>query len=161
VPSFIGVLIGAFLSNVTSDRQRRVAATFELHRELHDVEMGRVRFLASELVEKYSKLNYRQIQQEVGPDAFRDLTKIVYFFQRLWLSIEYKSIEKQYIPNLFGSIFSWWYNTSFKDQVVPSGSEAALAIESLWKWLEKNSTLEQREGWSKGDWRAWGSTTTQ
>src|SRR5918999_1620493 len=155
VASLVGVLVGAALASVASGRQRRLAMTFELHRELHSTEMIRARHAAADLLAQYKGQDYKQIQDQIGALAMRDVHQVIFFFQRLWLAIEHKALKNEYITRLFGDTFSWWYQASFRAQLVPTHTEVGSDIEALWTWMQQHSTRQQRELWRRGEPSDW------
>ena len=61
--------------------------------------------------------------------------------------IKHGGVREKFIPELFGDYFTWWYEWSFKEELLPLDVEAALRIRNLKRWLDDNTTLEQMERW--------------
>ncbi|MCA2220016.1 hypothetical protein [Nonomuraea aurantiaca] len=142
-----GVFVGVWLTYWLTVNQRHLAMTFELHKELHGPEMIRARYTCADILMENPGLTYDELDQHLGYSTMGDLRQIIYFFQRLWLSIEHGEIRKKYVCRLFGDTYSWWYKTTLEANLVPNGSEVAKDLEALWNWMNKNSTSEQRRIW--------------
>ncbi|MBO0657283.1 hypothetical protein J1792_32590 [Streptomyces triculaminicus] len=155
VATLVGVFVGASLTQRSADRQRRLIATFDLHRELHGAEMMRARFAAAELVEQHADKDYRELRDLLGAPAMSDLRQVIYFFQRLWLAIELGALHEECAARLFGDTFSWWYDTTFQSMLVPSETEMARDIEALHGWLVSHATEAQQQYWRGADPDAW------
>ncbi|MGY1503555.1 hypothetical protein ACW4TU_44530 [Streptomyces sp. QTS52] len=84
-----------------------------------------------------------------------DLHQVIYFFQRLWLALEFGVLQEDYVPRLFGDTFSCWYDTTFCSMLVPTGTEMAQDSNALHDWLVDHSTEEQQQHWRGADPDAW------
>jgi hypothetical protein len=155
VASLVGVFMGASLTRRSADRQRRLAVTFDLHRELHGAEMMRARHAAAELVEQHADKDYQDLRELLGISGMSDLHQVVYFFQRLWLTIELGALQEEYAARLFGDTFSWWYDKTFRSMLVPTQTEMAHDMEALHGWLVGHSTDAQRQCWRGANPDAW------
>jgi hypothetical protein len=145
----VGVLVGAYLSWMSTRRHRRTEMVFALHKEYNSIEMVQARYRASALLGKNPKLSYNELRTMLGRVQMQDVWTVVSFYRRLWLMIKHGGVHQKPILELFGDYFTWWYECSFKEQLVPLDIEAALHIRSLKGWLDDNSTVEQMERWVK------------
>ncbi|WP_369033953.1 hypothetical protein [Streptomyces adonidis] len=161
VASLAGVFVGASLTQRSADRQRRLSVTFDLHQELHGPEMMRARHAAAELVEQYADKDYQELRDLLGFSGISDLQQVIYFFQRLWLAIEFGALQQGYAVRLFGDTFSWWYDTTFHSMLIPTQTEMAHDIESLHAWMLRHSSEEQRQRWRGNKPDAWRRRDTQ
>jgi hypothetical protein len=73
----------------------------------------------------------------------------MYLHQRLRLAVRCKSLEKRYVPEMFGENFMWWYLKSYRHQLVPLEWEAGHHIAELMKWLSRNADRSQLAEWSE------------
>ena len=158
--SLLGVLVGASLARRAADSQRRLKATFDLHRELHGSEMIRARHAAAEMIRHHPELDYSELRELVGFVGMADLHQVIYFFQRLWLAVEYGAVQEKYVSRLFGDAFSWWYELTFHAMLVPTATEMGRDVDALWQWMTDHSTEEQRRSWRGSDLDAWSRRDT-
>lgn len=149
VAGFIGVLVGAYLSWMSTRRHRRIEMVFALHKEYNGIDMVQVRYRASVLLGKHPKVSYNELRATLGRVEMQDVWAVVSFYRRLWLIIKHGGVYEKCVPELFGDYFTWWYEWSFKEQLVPLDIEAALHIRNLKHWLDGNTTVEQMERWTK------------
>lgn len=60
------------------------------------------------------------------------------FYQRLWLGIRYKRVDKKLVPWLLGKIYIYWYFLSFKNDLIGKTDWSIKNdLEELHSWLEK------------------------
>ena len=72
---------------------------------------------------------------------------VMYFYQRLWLAVKYKSIHRSYVPEMFGENFCWWYIKSYEDQLVPLDWQASRHIDALMEWIKRAASQIEMERW--------------
>lgn len=149
VAGLVGVLVGACLSWMSTRRHRRIEMVFALHKEYNSIDMVQARYRASALLGENPKVSYNELRATLGRVQMQDVWTVVSFYRRLWLVIKHGGVRQKPIPELFGDYFTWWYEWSFKEQLVPLDIEATLHIRSLKNWLDDNSTVEQMERWVK------------
>jgi hypothetical protein len=143
----IGVIAGAALSWLIGTRQSQVAATCKLHRVYHGAAMNDSRERAGRIVHKHPEATYVNLWYMLDPADAQHIWNVMYFYQRLWLAIEYRNVHRKLVPDLFGESFYWWYSNSFAGQLLPVNDEAARDIGSLRDWLIAHSSEEQRMNW--------------
>ncbi|GAA1434269.1 hypothetical protein GCM10009601_58440 [Streptomyces thermospinosisporus] len=153
--SLIGVFVGAYLSRLLADRQRRLTTTFDLHRELHSADMIRARYAAAGIIAEHPGADYVQLQEQLGSEGISDLRQVIYFFQRLWIAIEHNALRNEYVPRLFGDTFSWWYEATFHANLVSTETEVGQDIQALHRWLSDNATPAQTATWRGADRDVW------
>lgn len=146
-----GVCVGAYLSWIATKRQRQITVAFDLHRELYSNQMIDHRYAGGLLLAEHRSKTYLEIRNQIGEVAMKDVWLVCAFYQRLWLAIYYKGIKKEYVPELFGDLFYWWYDSSFRTQLVPLEIESAFYIRKLHDWMEKNSSESQKQRWHAGN----------
>lgn len=63
--------------------------------------------------------------------------------------MEHDRVERELIPDLFGTIFLWWWEVSFKENVVDANPEWSISgqLSSLYKFLAQNT--------QKSEWTEW------
>jgi len=147
----VGVGVGAYLSWIATKRQRQISVAFDMHREFNSREMIESRYSASGLLVEFPSQRYTEIREAIGGLRMKDVWVVCAFYQRLWLAISRNGIRKEYVTDLFGDLFDWWYESSFKAQLVPLASEPAHHIEQLHHWMQQNSSETQRLRWRSGN----------
>jgi len=155
IASLLGVLVGASLARRAADSQRRLNFTFDLHREYNSSDMIRARHAAAELLRGHPGLDYRDLRDQLGYSGAADLDQVIYFFQRLWLAVEYGAVQEKYVSRLFGDSFSWWYELTFRAMLVPTATEMGADIDALQRWMVDHSTEEQRQSWRGANLDVW------
>lgn len=117
--------------------------------------MIRARHEAAELLKNHPGLDYGELREQVGYSGAADLDQVIYFFQRLQISIEYGAVQGKYISRLFGDSFSWWYEQTFRAMLVPTATEMGADIDALQRWMVNHSTEGQRQSWRGANVDAW------
>src|SRR5258705_6562141 len=115
----LGVFLAAGLSWGIARRERRITTTFELHKEFNGHEMSAIRYSASKLLSGNLDKAYLDIRAKVGNLAMREVWTVTHFYQRQWLAIKYHAVHPKLVPELFGDLFDWWYESTFRHQLVP------------------------------------------
>jgi hypothetical protein len=145
----IGTLVGAAIAWLAGSRQRRLETAFAMHREFHASEMTHSRNLAGKTVREHRSETLDAIRRKLAPEQTQHVWNVLYFYQRLWLAINYGSIHKRYVPEMFGENFWWWYVKSYRDQLVPLDWQASRHIAALMDWMERNADQNEMERWRK------------
>jgi hypothetical protein len=149
VAGLVGVTAGAAFTWLISVRQAQVSVTFELHREYQSEAMAKSREYANRIVHKHPNATYVELWRITDPADMQYIFNIMYFFQRLWLGIRYRTVYRKVVPDLFGESFCYWYTNSFSKQLLPVGDEAAQHIQALHEWITDHSTEEQKTRWMR------------
>ena len=144
---FLGAVLGALIAWLAGLRQARVAQTFELHREFNSADMIDSRYRASQLLERHRGEDYAQLRRSLGRVEMQDVWNIMYFYQRLWLAVRHGHVRNQYVPELFGEIFFWWWEHSFEHQLAHLSVEPAQHVKAFKSWMEAHSTEKDRMRW--------------
>lgn len=114
VAALIGVLIGAFLSNLHERRTKRTELTYEMHREFFGTEMGTVRFNARKQLPYVAHLTFRQLDDDTDHwEQNLPIWMMVRFYERLSVMVERGEVHRRVVPDLFGGSFLWWYGAYF------------------------------------------------
>jgi hypothetical protein len=145
----IGTVVGATIAWLAGRRQRRLETAFAMHREFHAPEMTRSRNLAGKLVRDHRSETFDAMREKLDPEETQYVWNVMYFYQRLWLAIKYRSIHSSYVPEIFGENFWWWYFKSYRDQLVPLDWQASRHIAALKNWIERRADKEELERWRK------------
>jgi len=122
-----------------------------MHREFNSAEMIASRHKAAELLEAHPQQTIPQLRSALGRVEMQNVWDVVYFYQRLWLAIQYGSLRNKYVPKLFGDIFYWWYDRSFESQYVPCHTTISEDLDDLRKWLDDHTTELQRKKWREAN----------
>jgi hypothetical protein len=145
----IGTVVGAAIAWLTGRRQRRLETVFAMHREFLAPELARSRHLGGMAVREHRLKTFDAMWATLAPEEMQDIWNVMYFYQRLWLAIKYRSIQERYVPEMFGENFWWWYIKCYKDQLVPLDWQASRHIEALKNWIERNADQNEVEKWRK------------
>jgi len=143
----VGTLIGATVAWFVGRRQVRLEMVFSMHRELNAPDMAHSRVLAGRTVLKHPSESFDWMRVNLEPEETQHVWSVMYFYQRLWLAIKYRSIHRRFIADMFGENFYWWYLKSYQDQLVPLNWQAGRHIKSLMEWTEKHSDPKETERW--------------
>jgi hypothetical protein len=157
---FIGTIVGGVVTWVIGVRQRRLVLVLQMHRDFNSAEMVEIRHQASEFLESHPGLSLRELRAQHGWSLMKDVWSVQFFYQRLWLLIQYRQVDPHLVSALFGDILSWWVQRYFLGLLFPLETEQAKHIEQLWVWIQKNSTPQQRQQWNQHIDSDGGATTT-
>ena len=150
--SVISVAFGAFIAYLVTNHRNRLESTFELHKEFHSEAMLKIRSGAEICLRKYPGIRFDQLESllvDKEKDQAQSLWVLIGFYQRLWLAVKYRRIEKKLVVELFGELFYWWYLAAFQQGLLPTGWAASTQISSLKAWFDLHTTKEQSESWSR------------
>lgn len=145
----IGTVLGAGIAWFVGRRQHRLETAFAMHREFHALEMTRSRNLAGKTVRDHPSESFDAMRRKLPPEETQHVWNVMYFYQRLWLAIKYRSIHESYVPEMFGENFSWWYIKSYGDQLVPLDWQASRHIAALMQWIERHADQSELGKWRK------------
>jgi hypothetical protein len=140
----IGVALGVHLQRQSS----RARLAFDLHAEFNNFESARARTRAARALRENPKVTYKTVSDEL-PEESVDIWHIVRFYQKLWIAVKYNHIQRNVVPDLFGSIFFWWYERHFSTKLVGIGYESSLQIEELREWFEATEQAPIVDGWKR------------
>lgn len=143
----LGTLVGAAVAWFAGRTQHRLETTFAMHREFHSPEMTRSRNLAGQTVRDNRDCSFETMRKELHPEVTQHVWNVMYFYQRLWLAITLRDVHRNYIPEMFGETFCWWYHKSYEHQLVPLGWQAGRHIECLMDWIADNADKGELEKW--------------
>jgi hypothetical protein len=145
----LGTLIGAAVAWHVGRRQTRLETVFSMHHEFNAPDMTHSRNLAGKTVRRHSSESFDEMRTNLAPEETQHIWNVMYFYQRLWLAIKYRSIHRRFVADMFGENFYWWYLKSYQDQLVPLDWQAGRHIDALMKWIEKNSDPRERVKWRR------------
>ncbi len=119
----------------------------DLHREFSSERLGKSRSEALAFLKKHWDMSFDEISDtpSLALEAV-PLFEIVYFYERLWVLVNFKQVSVSAIPDLFGEIFLWWYTVSFRQQLLRCDWKSSQDIESLYLWLKSKAP---RDDWNK------------
>jgi hypothetical protein len=147
VAGLLGTLVGAGIAWLAARRRDRLETAFALHREFHAPEMTRSRNLAGKTVRDHASDTFDAMRRKLSPDTTQHVWNVMYFYQRLRLAIKYKNIQEDYVPEMFGENFCWWYLKSYEHQLVPLDWQASHHVAELMKWIEDHAKQIELERW--------------
>jgi hypothetical protein len=145
---FIGTVVGGVVTWVIGVRQRRLELVLQAHRDFNSADMVEIRHRASELLDSHPGQDFRELRAQLGRSVMKDIWAVQYFYQRLWLLVQYHQVDSRLVPELFGDIFSWWVQRYYLALLFSLETEPARHIEQLWRWIQEKSTPQQRQQWS-------------
>jgi hypothetical protein len=143
----VGTVVGAAIAWLVSGRQHRLETSFAMHREFHAPEMTRSRNLAGKTVRDHRSETFDAMRRNLPPEETQHVWNVMYFYERLWLAVKYKSIHRSYVPEMFGENFCWWYIKSYEDQLVPLDWQASRHIDALMKWIKRTASPTEMDRW--------------
>ena len=145
--ALVGTVVGAAIAWLAGGRLRRLETAFAMHREFHALDMTHSRNLGGKTVRDHPSEDYDALRRRLRPEDTQHVWNVMYFYQRLWLAIKYKNIHKDYVAEMFGENFCWWYMKSYRDQLVPLDWQASRHIAALMNWIERNADKTQLAKW--------------
>jgi hypothetical protein len=143
----IGTVVGAGIAWLVSRKQHRLETVFAMHREFHAPEMTRSRNFAGKTVRDHQSESFDVMRRKLSPQETQYVWNVMYFYQRLWMAIKYKSIHESYVPEMFGETFCWWYVKSYGYQLVPLDWQASRDIAALMRWIERHADQTELGRW--------------
>ena len=143
----VGTVVGAAIAWLVSRRQHRLETAFAMHREFHAPEMTRSRNHAGKTVGDHRSETFDALRRNLPPEETQHVWNVMYFYQRLWLAVKYRSIHRSYVPEMFGENFCWWYIKSYEDQLVPLDWQASRHIDALMEWIKRAASQIEMERW--------------
>jgi hypothetical protein len=143
----VGTVVGAAIAWLAGRRQRRLETAFAMHREFHAPDMTHSRSLGGKTVRDHPSENFDVMRRGLRPDETQHVWNVMYFYQRLWMAIKYRNIHEDYVAEMFGENFCWWYMKSYSDQLVPLDWEASRHVAALMKWIEHHADEIQLAQW--------------
>jgi hypothetical protein len=145
--ALLGTVVGAVIAWLAGRRQHRLETAFAMHREFHAPEMTCSRNLGGKTVRKHRSDSFEAMRTGLAPEETQHVWNVMYFYQRLWLAIKYKNIRESYVPEMFGENFCWWYDKSYKDQLVPLDWQAGRHIAALMNWIGRHTDEDELARW--------------
>jgi hypothetical protein len=143
----LGTVVGAGIAWFIGRRQHRLETVFAMHHEFHAPEMTRSRNLAGQTVSDHPSASFDAMRRKLPPEETQHVWNVMYFYQRLWLAVKYKSIHERYVPEMFGENFCWWYIKSYRDQLVPLDWQASRHVAALMRWIKRHADQTELGRW--------------
>lgn len=144
VANTVGVLIVVLCTffigryqGVHSDKQQRLATTFELHRDFTSEVMLRARSEADKLLANRPLDSISALYWNLPEVETRSIFQLLGFYDRLWVAVHHNRVEEELVPELFGRIFYWWYEVCFAHNIDEEWQESHHYRE-LKDWLDKH-----------------------
>ncbi len=130
-----GGIGGVFVGMVLQQRSDRARLTFDLHAEFNNTELSRARTRAESALSQNPSATFGNLT-EVLPNEALDAWLVIRFYQKLWIAIQYNHVSREIVPDLFGSIFFYWYIRHFQGKLVHLPYQSAEHIKDLKKWFD-------------------------
>jgi hypothetical protein len=150
----LGALIGSSITYWLTQRAQRTAFAFDLHRELHTVEMGRHRYKAEQLVRNNPTLSFNQLNEQYVEDV-DSLLAVFRFFQRLGLAVKYRQIHESIACEMFAGMFYYWNYPIFESKFEKAEVNGREHIMYLGKWFYQTIALDEHERLKAYNHRLW------
>jgi hypothetical protein len=147
VVGLIGALVGGLITWAIEIRRRRVEATLSLYGEFNTHEMIEIRHLAAEMADSYPNGDFRELRENHGRVAMKEIWVVENYFQRLWLLIQHRQVDRRLIPDLFGDRLAWWVHHHYESRLFMLDTAYARDIEALWRWMETATPASIRAEW--------------
>lgn len=106
-----------------------------MYAEFNNREFTHARGNARRILRRYPSVTFDSLTSKLG-EGSRDVWLVVQFYQKLWIAIKYGHVEKDMIPDLFGSIFFYWYLNHFKPMFVEVDYPTTENLKELMKWFD-------------------------
>ena len=143
----VGTVLGAAIAWFTTRRTDRLKTAFAMHREFHSSEMTRSRNEAGSTVRRYPSYDFDNMRRRLDQNDTQHVWNVMYFYQRLSLTVRYRSVHARYVGEMFGENFVWWYLKSYQKQLIMLDWQAARDVQQLNDWLIKHATRERYQAW--------------
>lgn len=132
-----GVFVGWYLTKYKDS----VKYAIELHKEFNNAEMSKYRRDGWKLVKLNLFTPINEIHDKFG-DENMGVLAVMRFYQRLWVAVSEREIQRKLAIKLFADIFFYWYIIYYQDYA-KSDWTAMEDIHKLAKWYKKVMTKEQ------------------
>jgi len=143
----LGVIIGSASSWLLVWRQHQLSTVLDLHREFNSGQLARSRHVASKLVAQNPAKTYLELYQKLSVEDMADVWAVVYFYQRLWLLVKHRQIQRKYVPELFAENFYYWLTVSYESQLMPLDLPVARQVAAFRNWMDRRTTELERQQW--------------
>jgi hypothetical protein len=155
-------LAGAAIAWWTGVQANRWNRTLELHREFNTEAISKSRTAAWAFIRGHSGKTFKQIAEDPTLDtAALPLWDVMRFYQRLAIVTKHRQVVRKQIPDLFGEIFVWWHEISFRTMLAPTGWVAWKDINWLYEWMKKEvGSNDPNSAWCKWHNQASGDMTS-
>ncbi len=144
----IGVLAGATISWYASERRFRVQNTVDLQREWNGEGMAIVRMRADRMIRNHPGKDLLQLEMQDSPENYSNILRILTFFQRMRMLVQYRQINTHLVPELFGRDIVWWHVNCFRDRLPESWIMRSDWL-ALHAWIQKHSPADTYARWVK------------
>ena len=145
------VIISAVISWLLTSRRNKTQLVFDLHNEFNPKEMYEARNKADIFLATVAPdINLKDLYDEQqSPDQIQNVLLVVRFYERLWVAIDKDQLKKEFVPELFGELFYWWFIYCFKKRLLVSGVDwhAKDKIKELKDWMDSNTKPSERQTW--------------
>jgi hypothetical protein len=148
--ALLGTIVGGIISWIANDYQKKSQATFDFHREFDSDVMHKSRILADQLIKKNPNDMLNELYEKYPEESFH-IWQVINFYRRLWVAIKYNQVKVEFIPELFGELFIWWYFVCFEKQYLPAyhHSQIQKQILDLKKWFDAHSNKSALHEWTE------------
>lgn len=131
----IGAIVGGIINFSIGYWQAKWTRTMEFHREFNNEPLASSRSKAYACVLKYWGHNYEWLSEKEVESSGEDnqivhVWAVMRFYQRLALALRHGLLKTSVVSALFGEIFIWWYEVSYRENL-PKSWDAAEEIEFL------------------------------
>lgn len=145
-----GGVLGAFISLMVTRGRERLKLTYDLHSELHNEGMSKVRRKTSQILKNHPDSKIGELDELVKDDSL-SVWLLIRFYQRLSIAVKHNFVKRKLVPELFGQLFCYWYLNFFKNNFIEQYGDwdSAKQIKYLYDWLERNAKKEDFESWGR------------
>jgi hypothetical protein len=139
----LGAVVGAAITRLRAKSD----TTFDLHAEFSSDAMLKNRSRADKLLKEQPGRNLADVCDLEHAGAFDAVWAVVFFYEKLFISISHKLINKTIVPDLFGEIFIWWYEVYLREGLADNDWAATRRLKALKGWLQESIPQEEYFRW--------------
>jgi len=149
ISTVLGTVTGAILAYLfalrqfniqkrVDEKQKRVDTALSFFEELTNDSFSQARSETSRVFkENISAVSLDDFYSALPEEKRQPIRKVLSFFRRLQLAIEYQRIDDQMAIDLFSGEFLHWYFKWF-DKLIPMSWDTRKNIDKMNNWLQKN-----------------------
>jgi hypothetical protein len=154
--TLLGTITGAYLAykftlkqfrtqKEIDDEQKRVDTALSFFEELTNDSFSQARSETGKIFkEQIRAVSLDDFYSTLPEEKKQPIRKVLSFFRRLQLAIEYRRIDKMMAVDLFSEEFIHWY-FMWLDNLTPKDWDTRKNIDNLNNWLQKNMPKNKYE----------------
>jgi hypothetical protein len=148
VAAIMGAFLGGVINFVVAKRESKANRALDFHKEFHGAEMASARAKAWKFALDNPSLKFKDIRYDTD-DYTKGLWAVMRFFQRLSVCVNRGFLDIEITIDLFGEVFIWWYEITFKESLKDSGLDAEIAISQLHAAIKTGAGESRTSRWER------------